>query len=153
MAFCAATAARSAPVASPVPIMALPMPPITLSTSAKSRLIRPGNTMRSVIERTPECSTWSAIPNASAKVVCSVATRNRFWFGTMIEVSTYCCSSCRPASARRMRWRPSNRNGLETTPTVRMPRSRAQRATNGAAPVPVPPPMPAVMNTMSAPSR
>ena len=31
-----------------------------------------------------------------------------------------------------------------TTPTVRMPISRAQRAMTGAAPVPVPPPMPAV---------
>ena len=36
-----------------------------------------------------------------------------------------------------------------TTPTVRMPASRAISATTGAAPVPVPPPMPAVMNTMS----
>src|SRR5690606_14652949 len=35
--------------------------------------------------------------------------------------------------------------------TVRMPMSRATSATIGAAPVPVPPPMPAVMNTMSEP--
>ena len=39
-----------------------------------------------------------------------------------------------------------------TTPTVRMPFSLAISATTGAAPVPVPPPMPAVTNTMSAPS-
>ena len=52
-----------------------------------------------------------------------------------------------------MRWRPSNWKGLVTTPTVRMPRSRAALAMIGAAPVPVPPPMPAVMNTMCAPSR
>ncbi len=43
-----------------------------------------------------------------------------------------------------MRRTPSNWNGLVTTPTVRMPISRAARAMTGAAPVPVPPPMPAV---------
>ena len=48
---------------------------------------------------------------------------------------------------------PSKWKGLVTTPTVRMPRSRAHLAMIGAAPVPVPPPMPAVMNTMCAPSR
>jgi len=41
--------------------------------------------------------------------------------------------------------------GLVTTPTVRMPSERATSAITGAAPVPVPPPMPAVMNTMCAP--
>ena len=44
----------------------------------------------------------------------------------------------------RMRRWPSKWNGLVTTPTVRMPRSRAVLAITGAAPVPVPPPMPAV---------
>ena len=34
-----------------------------------------------------------------------------------------------------------------------MPISRAARATTGAAPVPVPPPMPAVMNTMCEPAE
>ena len=37
--------------------------------------------------------------------------------------------------------------GYVTTPTVRMPASLDMRATTGAAPVPVPPPMPAVMKT------
>ncbi len=41
------------------------------------------------------------------------------------------------------RW-PSKWKGLVTTPTVRMPLLRAACATIGAAPVPVPPPMPAV---------
>ena len=50
------------------------------------------------------------------------------------------------------RW-PSKWNGLVTTPTVRMPISRAVLAMTGAAPVPVPPPMPAVTNTMLAPER
>src|SRR5215470_6993804 len=69
------------------------------------------------------------------------------------SVSTANCSSAIPASAMRMRRWPSKWNGLVTTPTVRMPRSLAQRATTGAAPVPVPPPMPAVTNTMWAPER
>ena len=53
-----------------------------------------------------------------------------------------------PASAMRMRRAPSNWNGLVTMPTVRMPSSLAMRAMTAAAPVPVPPPMPAAMNTM-----
>src|SRR6185312_13813998 len=57
-----------------------------------------------------------------------------------------------PASASFIRFEPSNWKGFVTTPTVRMPASRAARAITGAAPVPVPPPMPAVMNTMLAPS-
>ena len=57
IAFWAAIRARSSPVASPVPIIALPISVITVRTSAKSRLIRPGRTIRSVMERTPECST------------------------------------------------------------------------------------------------
>jgi hypothetical protein len=40
--------------ASPVPIIALPMPRITARTSAKSRLIRPSLTIRSVMQATPE---------------------------------------------------------------------------------------------------
>ena len=56
-----------------------------------------------------------------------------------------------PCSAAFIRREPSNPNGLVTMPTVSAPSSRAMRATIGAAPVPVPPPSPAVMNTMSAP--
>src|SRR6266568_968095 len=69
------------------------------------------------------------------------------------SVSTTLCSSWIPASATRMRRTPSKWNGLVTTPTVRMPISFAQCATTGAAPVPVPPPMPAVTKTMWAPAR
>ncbi len=52
-----------------------------------------------------------------------------------------------------MRRAPSKWNGLVTTPTVRMPSSRATREMTGAAPVPVPPPMPAVTNAICAPAR
>ena len=51
-----------------------------------------------------------------------------------------------------MRRLPSNSNGLVTTPTVSAPiSSLAISAITGAAPVPVPPPSPAVTKTMSAP--
>ncbi len=56
-----------------------------------------------------------------------------------------------PSTAWRDRFLPSKPNGLVTTPTVSAPHSRAICAITGAAPVPVPPPMPAVTNTMSAP--
>ena len=47
---------------------------------------------------------------------------------------------------------PSKSNGRVTTPTVSAPISFfAISAITGAAPVPVPPPSPAVTNTMSAP--
>ena len=41
---------------------------------------------------------------------------------------------------------------MVTIPIVRMPKSFATRAITGAAPVPVPPPIPAVMKTMRVPS-
>ena len=57
-----------------------------------------------------------------------------------------------PSWACRARWVPSNANGRVTTPTVSAPISfLAISAITGAAPVPVPPPSPAVTKTMSAP--
>jgi hypothetical protein len=47
---------------------------------------------------------------------------------------------------------PSKEKGLVTTATVSAPTSWAIWAMIGVAPVPVPPPMPLVMKTMSAPS-
>ena len=58
-----------------------------------------------------------------------------------------------PVSACTERRRPSKEKGRVTTPMVSAPPARAISATTGAAPVPVPPPLPAVMNTMSAPLR
>ena len=46
--------ARFSPDASPVPIIALPISRITARTSAKSRLMRPSLTIRSVMQATPE---------------------------------------------------------------------------------------------------
>ena len=56
----------------------------------------------------PEYITWSAITKASAKVVLSVATRNRFSLGMTSSVSAYLRSSAMPASALRSRFAPSN---------------------------------------------
>ncbi len=66
----------------------------------------------------------------------------------MINVSTCLASSSMPLSAALIRLAPSKWKGLVTTPTVRTPDSRAALAITGAAPVPVPPPIPAVINTM-----
>ena len=71
----------------------------------------------------------------------------------MISVSTTFCSASTPSSACRIRFAPSNWKGFVTTPTVRTPSSRAACAMIGAAPVPVPPPMPAVMKHICAPAR
>ena len=49
MAISAALVALPSPSASPVPIIALPIELITVSTSAKSKLINPGLTIRSVM--------------------------------------------------------------------------------------------------------
>ena len=77
--------------------------------------------------------------------------RNRFWLGMTISVSTCFFSSATPASAVRNRRVPSNMKGLVTTPTVKIPNSRAIRAITEHAPVPVPPPMPAAMKTICEP--
>ena len=49
----AACVARASPDASPVPIMALPISPMTARISAKSRFIWPGLIIRSVTPQTP----------------------------------------------------------------------------------------------------
>ena len=65
IAISAAATARSSPREEPMPISADPAPDMTDFTSAKSRLIRPGVVIRSVMPWTPERSTWSAALNAS----------------------------------------------------------------------------------------
>mmetsp|Transcript_30480 Transcript_30480/g.62041 ORF Transcript_30480/g.62041 Transcript_30480/m.62041 type:complete len:221 (+) Transcript_30480:67-729(+) len=144
----AALMARSSPSACPLPIIALPMPFITLCTSAKSKLMRPGETMRSVTLRTPASSTSSARRNESARLVCWSTSWKMFWFGMTMSVSVTFSMYERPSSARRVRCLPSKRKGFVTTATVKMPASRHASAMIGAAPVPVPPPIPAVMKAM-----
>ena len=57
MAASAASIALFSPEASPVPIIALPIPNIIDFTSAKSRLIKPSFTIKSVIPDTPDSRT------------------------------------------------------------------------------------------------
>ena len=78
--------------------------------------------------------------------------------GMAITESTQSRSWASPSTAWPMRRLPSSEKGRVTTATVRTlpvspPSWLAIEATTGAAPVPVPPPRPAVMKTMSEPSR
>ena len=70
-----------------------------------------------------------------------------------MRVSTFSFSPWMPFSACIARGRPSKVNGRVTTPIVTAPSAFAISATTGAPPVPVPPPSPAVMKTMSEPFR
>ena len=65
-----------------------------------------------------------------------------------IRESTLALSSSTPCSACLSLLGPSKLNGTVTIPTVRIPISLAIFAITGAAPVPVPPPIPAVMKTI-----
>ena len=91
--------------------------------------------------------------NASTiEVFLSIICRS-LSFGITTNVSTFPFKLSIPLSACVSLFLPSNVNGFVTTPIVNIPISFAQDATIGAAPVPVPPPIPAVTNTMSAPLR
>ena len=118
-------------------------------TSAKSRLIRPGTVIRSLMPWTPWRSTSSTTRNASTIEVSFWTTSLSRSLGIVMRVSTLSLSASLAFSALSRRRAPSKLNGLVTTPMVSAPRSRAISAMTGARPEPVPPPMPAVMNTMS----
>ena len=153
MAWRAASTARLAPSPRPIPMMASPLPFMTVRTSAKSMLISPGSVISSEMPWTPCLRTSSAMRKACLMGVLFSATLRRYWLGMRIRVSTFLRSLSIPSFANWSFLRPSNANGVVTTATVRMLRPLASSATTGAAPVPVPPPIPAVMNTMSVPSR
>ena len=146
-----ASIALSSPLACPIPMWAIPLSTITVCTSAKSRLIRPGILIRSVIPCTACWSTSSAFFNASGMVVLLSTISSSLSFGMTIRVSTQLFNFSMPWIALFIRVFDSKRNGFVTTPTVRIPISFAIFATTGAAPVPVPPPIPQVTNTISAP--
>ena len=107
--------------------------------------------IRSVIPWIPCCNTSSAFFSASGMVVRLSTTSSSLSFGMTISVSTLSFSFSIPERALFIRVFDSKRNGFVTTPTVSAPCSFAIRATTGVAPVPVPPPMPHVTKTMSAP--
>ena len=134
----------------PMPIIELPASRMIVFTSAKSRLMRPGTVMRSLMPCTPWRSTSSTTRNASTIEVFLSTTSRRRSFGIVMRVSTFSLSSSVNCSATSLRRMPSKLNGFVTTATVSEPRSLAISAMTGAAPDPVPPPMPAVMKIMSA---
>ncbi|CAB4545857.1 unannotated protein [freshwater metagenome] len=68
-------------------------------------------------------------------------------------MSTSARNASIPTSACAERSFASKENGRVTTPIVSAPISFAIFATIGAAPVPVPPPSPAVTKTISAPRK
>ena len=151
MAARAALAARPSPIDEPMPMMAVPALVITIFTSAKSVLMRPGTVMRSVMPRTPWSRTSSTVLNALTMLVLSFDTVSSRSLGMTMRVSTFSLTIWIPFSACMARRRPSKVNGRVTTPIVSAPSPLAISATTGAPPVPVPPPIPAVMKTMSAP--
>ena len=72
----------------PMPSSALPASDMIVRTSAKSRLIRPGNVTRSEIPCTPWRSTSSATRKASTIDVLRSSTDSSRLLGTTISVST-----------------------------------------------------------------
>src|SRR5450830_324302 len=95
----------------------------------------------------------SASLKASSTPVFLLAICRRRSLGMAIIASTRSLSIWSPCSAVFQRCLPSKVKGRVTTPTTSDRFLRAISAITGEAPVPVPPPMPAVMNTMSAPAR
>src|SRR5438876_3436708 len=153
IAFCAASMARFSPCAIAAPVIAMPVSHMMARTSAKSRLMRPWTVIRSEIPRTAWKRTSSACLKLSRMEEFRPATASRRWFGMAMRVSQLAFNSRIPSSACFIRRLPSKMKGLVTTPTVSEPSSLVILAITGAAPVPVPPPMPAVTKIMSAPSR
>ena len=129
----------------------MPLSFITVWISAKSRLISDGTLIKSVIPWIPCWRTSSAFLRASGIVVRLSTTSRSLSFGITIIVSTFSFNLSIPLVAFCILVLDSKRKGFVTTPTVRAPCSFAIRAITGAAPVPVPPPIPHVTNTMSAP--
>ena len=99
IAISAATTARSSPRAEPMPMSADPAPDMTDLTSAKSRLMRPGVVIRSVMPCTPESSTWSAEWNASRTLTWRSLIDSSRSLGMTMSVSTSSRRAAMPVSA------------------------------------------------------
>ena len=99
MALRAASIERFSPSATPVPIIAMPMPAMIVFTSAKSRLIIPGTRIRSEMPWIACRSTSSAVMNASLSVVCRSMIESSRSLGIVMTVSTHSRSASSPASA------------------------------------------------------
>ncbi len=126
---------------------------MTVFTSAKSKLMKPGLVISSEMPRTPCATTSSTTLNASDSGVRRSMRSFKRSLVITINESTDSDKACNPSAAKRPRFGPSHLNGRVTTATVNAPCSLAIRATTGAAPLPVPPPIPAVITTISAPAK
>ena len=121
--------------------------------SAKSIFTSPTDVNKSVILVIPCSNILSASEKALSNVTFESVIFKRLSFKTTIKSSTLLFNLSIPFTALKLRAFPSNKNGFVTIPTVNIPISFAISATIGAAPVPVPPPIPAVINTKSAPAN
>lgn len=100
---------------------------------------------------TPCLRTSSAYSNAWLMGRSAFALASSLSLETTMSASVASRIAWIASTACRIRRAPSKRNGFVTTPTVRQPATLAHSATTGAAPEPVPPPMPATTKTRSAP--
>ena len=85
----AASCALSSPEAVPEPIIAVPISDITVRTSAKSTLIKPGRVINSAIPCTAPSKTLLAALKASNKLVPGPSTFNNFSLGIVMSESTF----------------------------------------------------------------
>ena len=103
------------------------------------------------------CTPWRRTSSARVKAISKGRSRGAISIslslGMTIRVSVNSLSLASPSSALRWRRPSSNENGLVTIAMVTAPEALATLAAIGIAPVPVPPPIPAVRKTISAPRR
>ncbi len=149
-----ASSARFSPLASPLPIRVMPLPTMAALTSAKSTFWQPVLLMMSAmpLDRLQQHLIGLFVGFLVGDVRIAQLQQTLVGNdddGVDSSPSDFLC----PLRPRCMRFSFSNRKGLVTTATVRMPMVEAWLAIIGDAPVPVPPPIPQVMNTMCAPSR
>ena len=155
IAFFTASCAASSPSASPAPIRAIPRCSITFLTSAKSEFISlfPEPNTIALIPLTARARTLSTILKLSfIPALLSIKAHSLSLGITTIESLSF-LSSLNPISANWRRFLPSKEKGIVTTETVNAPTSLATCAITGAAPVPVPPPKPEAINTISEYSK
>ncbi len=110
----------------------------------------PSSTIKSEILFTPVFKILSAKAKDSFIVSCLSTPTKSLSFGITINESTYFFNSAIPFSACSIFCSLSKAKGFVTTATVSIPNSCAICATTGVAPVPVPPPIPAVKKIISA---
>ncbi len=147
-----ASNALFSPEALPEAIIDTPLSCITVRTSSKSTLITPFTVIISAIPFAAIVNTSSAFANASVIFRFPNFSRNVSLFIISIE-STFWLRASMPFNAYSYRFLPSNSKGIVTIPTVSTPKFLEISAITGAAPVPVPPPIPAVINTICVSSE